>query len=317
VSGAKVEMAANIIAGLIRQSGVYDYSVIEHDETKCSIKFIRFDEGAGEWFEIDTITYTLQDAETAKLTERRGRGDRELPSMYERFAKNMLFARCMSNGARWCCPDVLGAGIYTEGEVEEGVPESSPPSEMIEVTQAPTTERTGDEVADALAAFASGTPLASPPEEPSTTAPARPEGDIPAEDLAESPPEASQEGTGEDSVAPEGGRWSITEGPHEAVLARPELPEGYPPRSEVPREVVPWRNKAARVKAATAFYDGLKELAENLGVDPAYVDEAMKEAGLAAQVELTNEHDAGDVRTVNAVREKIQARASAGEELGL
>ena len=37
--------------------------------------------------------------------------------MYKGFARNMLFARAMSNGARWFTPDVFGGPVYTPDEL--------------------------------------------------------------------------------------------------------------------------------------------------------------------------------------------------------
>ena len=34
-----------------------------------------------------------------------------------KFARNMLYARCLTNGARWYCPDVYAGGIYTPEEM--------------------------------------------------------------------------------------------------------------------------------------------------------------------------------------------------------
>lgn len=35
-----------------------------------------------------------------------------------KFPRNMLFARCISNGVKWFCPDIfLGAPVYTPEEL--------------------------------------------------------------------------------------------------------------------------------------------------------------------------------------------------------
>jgi hypothetical protein len=39
----------------------------------------------------------------------------------EKFARNMLFARAMSNGVRWYCPDVFDSPVYTPEELGANV----------------------------------------------------------------------------------------------------------------------------------------------------------------------------------------------------
>jgi hypothetical protein len=93
--------------GLFVRSNDYDYKITEHTNDVCSIDF--FDPN-GEL--LGNSSFSLEDATQAGLT---GRGAK----MYEKFPRNMLFARAMSNGVKWYCPEVLGGvPVYFEGEIE-------------------------------------------------------------------------------------------------------------------------------------------------------------------------------------------------------
>jgi hypothetical protein len=48
-----------------------------------------------------------------------------------KFARNMLFARCISNGIKWFCPDVFSGSVYTPEELGATVNEEG---DVIDVT---------------------------------------------------------------------------------------------------------------------------------------------------------------------------------------
>lgn len=100
----RVTLSANLMAAAIRRSGRYDYRVKRLDATACEIVFT--DSGT----EIGTSSFSIKDAENAGLT-----GDN-----WRKFPRNMLFARAMSNGAKWYCPDVFGGPVYTRDELDDG-----------------------------------------------------------------------------------------------------------------------------------------------------------------------------------------------------
>jgi hypothetical protein len=109
----KPALGANIIAALIKSSGRYNYRVVEHTEAVCRIQF--FEKINGSWEKIGISDYTSQEAQRAGVQN------------MQKFPKNMLFARAISNGARWHCPDIFaGAPVYTADELgvqvdEDGV----------------------------------------------------------------------------------------------------------------------------------------------------------------------------------------------------
>jgi hypothetical protein len=58
---------------------------------------------------IGVSSFTMEDAKRAGLSG----GDN-----WKKYPRNMLFARAMSNGAKWYCPDVFGGPVYTPDELE-------------------------------------------------------------------------------------------------------------------------------------------------------------------------------------------------------
>lgn len=133
----KPELSANIQAQMVRcYVGVggerYDYRVISSKDERherCEIEFYRMADGRRET--LGTSEFTIKGAERAGLTRPTRSGQ---PSNYAKFPPNMLFARAMSNGVAFHCPEVTrGIRVYHEGEIEPA-PTALPaegPAEMI------------------------------------------------------------------------------------------------------------------------------------------------------------------------------------------
>lgn len=103
----RAQLAANLMATKVMESGRYRYRVIVLDENICHIDFQALE--AGKWVKIGESRFTYDDAKRA--------GTQNI----DRFRRNMLFARALSNGVKWYCPDVFGgAPVYVEGEIIEG-----------------------------------------------------------------------------------------------------------------------------------------------------------------------------------------------------
>jgi len=112
VQQGKIAYAANLIAAAIKKSGRYNFRVRTHTATECTVDFYEGTEKCGE------STFTLEDAKQAGLLDGPNSGN------YRRYPKNMLFARAISNGARFHCPDVFGGvSIYTPEELGATVSE--------------------------------------------------------------------------------------------------------------------------------------------------------------------------------------------------
>jgi len=105
----KVSLSANLMAAAVRRSGRYTFKVNTLTPTNCEIEF--FEVMGGKRESLGVSAFTLADAQKA--------GTQNL----DKFARNMLYARAMSNGVKWFCPDVTGGPIYTPEELGERVNE--------------------------------------------------------------------------------------------------------------------------------------------------------------------------------------------------
>lgn len=104
VINGRVAVGANLMAAAVKKSGKYDYRVREMTPDVCKIEFLQRE--GSKWESLGISEFTLADARKA--------GTKNL----DKFARNMLFARAMSNGVRWYCPDALGgAPVYTPEEM--------------------------------------------------------------------------------------------------------------------------------------------------------------------------------------------------------
>ncbi len=98
----KPTMAAHAIAAKIKGSGKYDFRVKELTATACALEFYQGGQLVG------TERFTIEDAKTANLTGK---------DIWRAYAKNMLFARAISNGAKFYCADIFGGAVYTPEEM--------------------------------------------------------------------------------------------------------------------------------------------------------------------------------------------------------
>lgn len=102
----KPALGANVIATLIKNDPRYDYRVMEHTDAVCRIQFFENGEPCG------ISEFTAQDAKKA--------GTKNM----DKYPKNMLFARAISNGAKWYTPGIFGgAPVYTPEELGADVDE--------------------------------------------------------------------------------------------------------------------------------------------------------------------------------------------------
>lgn len=96
----KPAMGANLMAAAVKRSTRYDYRVLELSDRVCKIAFLE------QGKEIGVSEFSTSDAQKAG-TQNMGK-----------FPRNMLFARSLSNGVKWFCPDIfLGAPVYTPDEL--------------------------------------------------------------------------------------------------------------------------------------------------------------------------------------------------------
>lgn len=102
----KPTLGANLIATLIKNDPRYNYRVLELTDDVCRIKF--YEDGQ----ECGISEFTAADAQKA--------GTQNM----NKFPKNMLFARAISNGAKWFTPGIFGGvTVYTPEELGADVDE--------------------------------------------------------------------------------------------------------------------------------------------------------------------------------------------------
>lgn len=95
----KVALSANLIAAAIKRSGKYNFRVTEMTAEAVEIAFYEWGE------EIGKSRFTKADASAATTQN------------MSKFPRNMLYARAMSNGAKWYCSDIFAGGVYTPDEM--------------------------------------------------------------------------------------------------------------------------------------------------------------------------------------------------------
>lgn len=95
----KPTIGAGLMASRVKGSGKYDYKVKEHTDKLCSIDFYQGAELIGN------STFTMDDAKKAQTKN------------LDKFPKNMLFARAMSNGVKFYTPDIFAGPVYVPEEM--------------------------------------------------------------------------------------------------------------------------------------------------------------------------------------------------------
>ena len=105
-----VTAGANLMAQCVKEHPDYDYVVNEFTKERCEIEF--FSRGAdGEMTSLGISDFDMKDAKAAGVSMNAG-------SSWSKFPRNMLFARAVSNGFKWYCPNAIGGlRVYTPEEV--------------------------------------------------------------------------------------------------------------------------------------------------------------------------------------------------------
>jgi len=99
-----VQPSADLLARLIRRSSRYDYRVVELTDEACELEFV--DHQLFVTPSTFCSRFTMDDAKRAGLGKR---GPSGAPSSWEKYPRNMLFSRAMTNGVAWFAPDVIDA----------------------------------------------------------------------------------------------------------------------------------------------------------------------------------------------------------------
>ena len=115
----KPTIGAGLMAARVKGFGKYDYKVLEHSDKICSIEYFQGSNSLG------VSTFTIEDAKKA--------GTKNL----DKFPKNMLFARAMSNGVKWYTPDIYENPVYVPEEMEQVTEDTT-----AQVVETPSVKRT-------------------------------------------------------------------------------------------------------------------------------------------------------------------------------
>jgi hypothetical protein len=103
----KPTIGANVIAATIKSSKKYNYTFAEFTEKACELIFFELGKECGR------SRFTIEEATRAGLTAK---------DVWKNYPKNLLFARAISNGAKWFCPDLFnGSPVYTAEEMGSNV----------------------------------------------------------------------------------------------------------------------------------------------------------------------------------------------------
>lgn len=119
----RLSLTSNAMASLIKRNKKYDYTVDSLDDLQCTISFYRIVEGKSE--PLGQSIFTFKDAAKAGLANK---------EVWKNYPRNMLFARALSNGVKWFCPEST-SGYYTVEEMQdiEALP-IEPQKHIIEMT---------------------------------------------------------------------------------------------------------------------------------------------------------------------------------------
>lgn len=102
----KPTLSANLMAAAVKASSRYDFRVKEMSDAVVNVEF--FERINGKLESLGESRFTMEDARKA---------DTKNPNL-SKYPRNMLYARAISNGVRWFCPDVfMGNAVYTPDEM--------------------------------------------------------------------------------------------------------------------------------------------------------------------------------------------------------
>lgn len=146
----KLVPGAHVLAGCIKRHPTYDYRVkrdtagMMHDNARCVLVF--FELIGAAWAEIGESAFTMEDAKRAGLASR---------TNWQKYPRNMLFARALSNGLRWFAPDATSGGpvltyeeVADEADIEIVAPAGSYPQPVAAI---PATAEAAPDVTETMA----------------------------------------------------------------------------------------------------------------------------------------------------------------------
>lgn len=112
----KPVIGSHLLAAAIRKSGTYDFEILEHTDQVCAVRFKRR-QADGSWKDLEPVErLTLEEAVEKGWTVTHS--GKPKPA-WRMTPKNMLFARVISNGYKFHCPNLFdGLVTYDQDEME-------------------------------------------------------------------------------------------------------------------------------------------------------------------------------------------------------
>lgn len=144
----KPVLGANLIATMVKNSGRYDYRVLQRDAKACVIEWRENGRGVGN------SSFTIDEAQVAGLAGK---------DNWKKFPSDMLFARALTRGARTYAPGIFGgAPVYTPDEMGVDTDEDGHiiEGEIVTVQAAPVQAQPAQVADDDALYYADGTPVA-------------------------------------------------------------------------------------------------------------------------------------------------------------
>jgi len=130
----KAELAAGLIAAMIKDSGRYDYEITKHDDQECELEWFEVKNGV-RVISIGKSKFTMKDAARAKLIKP--------DSGWEKFPRAMLFARAITEGQRLYIPHLGIGSLYSPGEVSE-IADVTPEPVIVDSATGPIYDKIGE-----------------------------------------------------------------------------------------------------------------------------------------------------------------------------
>jgi hypothetical protein len=108
VINGKPVISAGLMAGIIKRSPVYDYRLKKLTNTECFIEFLEL---LPQKESLGFSNFTIDDAKQSGALSGKN------AHTWTKYPRNMLFARAISNGIKWFCPDLFITPVYTADEL--------------------------------------------------------------------------------------------------------------------------------------------------------------------------------------------------------
>lgn len=134
ISMGKPTLGASLVGALIQKSGRFSYAVTEMNDRRVVIDFFDKTVATSSATLLGTSIFTVEDAQRAGLLQ----GNRTTGA-WDKYLRNMLLARALTNGARWYCPGVFGGAVYDPEEfgIAGTLPAPVPDEEPVDAVYTP------------------------------------------------------------------------------------------------------------------------------------------------------------------------------------